>query len=141
MVRKLAVLLKVSEMAGPDCSLAKLSGMRSFQFEKRHLLKAMDILEVEQNRLPLLLGELDLHPDTAKVNAIKQLVVKHEEKFGEPMPHSTLLQRARYSAGASAQVAAYVKTLVDAHEMVIVTQGRGRSYSVQQATARRGRPR
>ena len=128
-VAKLAMVLLASQIAERDLDL---TGVRSLEVPLELFEKALEILENEQHRIPLLLEHLDAHPDFSRVEWVfERLQGMSAKRKGEPVPHHEVAQSIRHKVPTATQQAEVFKTLVADGRVDVVLKGGSKFYTIK----------
>lgn len=106
---KLAMVLVASEHVAHDLDLTKV---RSMPLDHRTLVKALDILAVEEERIPAILEKIDRAPEISLQEYVLEKLRGLQEK-GEVVTHTRLFFASRWRVGTPTKLREVMDALVD----------------------------
>ena len=127
-VAKLALVLLASQLSEKDLDL---TGVRSVEVPLDYFEKALELLNEEQPRIPVLLERLDAHPDFSKVEWVfERITALWVASKGDPVPHTKVSQAIRHRVPTSTMQAELLRTLVQDGRLEPVIKGTAKAYRV-----------
>lgn len=115
---KLAMILTVSELSHPDLSVEELRDeKRSLRVGEAQLLKAWEILSLEEARMPQLFQRMGQHAEADGIDYALAKIKEGAVTFGGAVPHSWVVQKCRYRLGSADRIKRILETLVESRDV------------------------
>jgi hypothetical protein len=111
---KLAMVLMISERTQPGLTTQDVEQMK-LRIEPRHLEKSLELLDLEETRMPDTFVRIGQHIDTEVTDTVLAEIRRLDK--GKGVAHATLLQRLRYRVGTAEVLKKHISTLVESHEI------------------------
>jgi hypothetical protein len=109
---KVAMLLSVSEHTHAYVTVDELLGLGGLPLDVAHLAKALQVLEVEEARMPECLAEIGKHEEAEEADYVRGRLRE------SPMTHTDLFRTTRWRVGSSKRFREIMDTLAQSGEVV-----------------------